>query len=197
MNWKSSLSLDNHSTNWTDKAELPLLIVDVGFQTNTESYIKRDDRFSGEMAINEIGYTLINDDIQASDDVWDDITILDFTDSENVDLYTELFDVVVSASSSIISHNLETDLSVLINNDIISESTLAKRNLFCTAALGLPYSKLHIYRNGKKIKRTPTLVDLYNNLTGGSTGKGDIAADVYMTAVCFIEMLNKENDNLH
>jgi hypothetical protein len=96
---------------------------------------------------------------------------------------------------TLVSHNAETDLKIIGEMYRRSGFDLDIHRLkkFCTMKNGVKYSKTHVYRGGKKIKKYPHLQELFRNITGEDVGKGDIYDDLFQCFICFKIL---ENDTL-
>ncbi|PKG37725.1 hypothetical protein [Psychromonas sp. Urea-02u-13] len=89
-------------------------------------------------------------------------------------------------SCIIVAHNAETDIKLILGMaKLLGVNISSDIKAYCTMKNGTPYSKTHVYRGGKKVKKYPHLQELYKNLTGVEVGKGNIYDDLKQCYICF------------
>lgn len=175
----------------------PCLVIDVGFNNLPPKFDKMsiEEAINSELNIEEFALIIVENEYTELDE--DDIGIFDV---KTVTKKKELFNTLklIKQFGTIISHNIKTDLKVLdvVHRKLFNTpfTEILNINTFCTMLEGLPYSTCHVYRGGKKVKKYPTLQQLFNNLTNKHIGKGDIFLDAATCYLCFRALEKKKNE---
>jgi hypothetical protein len=156
----------------------PCLFIDIGTR----------GRASNDVKVTEILFAVMShreDELQD-----DDFYYLDMEDCDDEGFIALAKLKETLRSHCLVSHNVTTDIAFLkMLQESIDYTILPQRiNALCTMRYGTRYSTCHIYRGGIKVKKWPTLQQLYCSLFQQSAGKGDICDDLGQCIACFSTM---------
>lgn len=161
------------------KVTYPSLFIDIGTSRIPKSF--DDDGNIRDIQILECIMSYIE---SSKSDPEQSNVIQDSTDPMREFITT--FNKYTESSCIVVAHNAETDIKLIrgmatrLGMEITSDI-----KTYCTMLNGVPYSKTHVYRGGKKVKKYPHLQELYRSLTGYDCGKGDIIDDLMMCFECY------------
>lgn len=171
----------------------PCLVVDIGTNRFTKSFDKElVEESIKKMKILECSFAYlenVSSDIDENNTHYFDIQ----NDEQKIKEFIEFLEPFLE-KCTIVAHNAETEVKLIKGMMYICNYDYKKYkiNYFCTMEFGRKYSKTHIYRKGKKIKKNPNLQELLRNLTKLPIGKGDIIDDVVQCYYCLEIMRNNE-----
>lgn len=173
----------------------PCIVIDVGFNKLPKfDKMSIEELVDSKLDIEQFAFFIVEHEHSELDDD-DDIKMIE---AKSIQIKKELFNFLkklLKNCGTLISHNIETDLKVLdaVHRKLFDTpfNEIKGVNTFCTMLEGLPYSTCHVYRGGEKVKKYPTLQQLYKNLTGEDIHKGDIFDDVETCFDCFRALENK------
>lgn len=173
----------------------PCIVIDVGFNRLPPKFdlMSIEEIVRSKLDIEEFAFIIVEHEYTEPDEcVIKKIELKSIQDKKE---FFNIFKQLLKDCGTLISHNIETDLKVL---DVVYRKLFGAPfneikgvNIFCTMLEGLPYSTCHIYRGGEKVKKYPTLQQLFKNLIGEDIRKGDISYDVATCCRCFWALENK------
>lgn len=165
------------------KVTYPSLFIDIGTSRIPKSF--DDDGNIRDIQILECIMSYIES--SKSEPEQSNVTYFDIQDSTDpMREFITTFNKYTESSCILVAHNAETDIKLIrgmatrLGMEIASDI-----KTYCTMLNGVPYSKTHVYRGGKKVKKYPHLQELYRSLTGYDCGKGDIIDDLMMCFECY------------
>lgn len=169
----------------------PCLVIDIGTSRIPKSFDSGEVAETiAEIDIFEAAFGVLESrDTRLSEE---DIVHFDIhNDPFKMTLFLEQLEPLVK-QSTVIAHNVETDIKLLKGICHLAGHTDVTDNIksFCTMKHGRQFSRTHVYRGGRKVKKWPHLQELLRNLTGEYFRKGDIFEDVMQCFVCFKLMEN-------
>lgn len=164
------------------------MILDIGSERIPKDFDNAEDPLTVPVKIGELALVPVqadNDGFLPPPKFDEEILIVEMDDGDDFEPLDEFFSYVCKAKC-IVSHNAETDLKLLdqLHRLRYGVPLAVSGEVYCTMQESLPFSRLHIWSGGKKIKKWLTLRQLYTHIFSDVLPKGDIIDDVVKCWMC-------------
>lgn len=133
------------------KVTYPSLFIDIGTSRIPKSF--DDDGNIRDIQILECIMSYIES--SKSEPQQSNVTYFDIQDSaEPMREFITTFNKYTESSCIIVAHNAETDIKLILGMATrLGMEITSDIKTYCTMLNGVPYSKTHVYRGGKKVKK--------------------------------------------